>query len=420
MKKSAKERTRREEPITRGHLQLVVPLAVMLRRELREFVVSKGTEALGLLLEEERRGAMRPSVRARSNGPPAPSGEHERGAGDGRPQSEGEATAGTPGRVGGDASELGRVFRRGPARRTGPGADGAGGLRKYRRSLEEVPEDLCERSTSKSAVSRRFKARTEKQLEAWFRRSLADLSLTAIMIDGLHVDDHIVLLALGIDEGGHKHILGLWEGATESKAVCQALLRDLLSRGLDADRAYLFVIDGSKALRSGIKSIFGVGTPIQHCQEHKKRNVLDPLPKHIQPSVRKAMNDAYASANVASAKRQLGRLVNRLEDDHPCAAASLREGLDETLTVKSWEIGGPLERTLSTTNAIENLNGRIRDTTRRVKRWRNGKMILRWVGASLSEAEKGFRKLRGYRSMPRLVAALRNINPQLASTSEAA
>ena len=243
MKKSAKERTRREEPITRGHLQLVVPLAVMLRRELREFVVSKGTEALGLLLEEERRELC---GRAYARGPT--DRPHRAGSTNGELVMGGRKVKVRRPRARQDGSEVTL-----PSWAEFSGEDPLAeraleqmvlgvSTRKYRRSLEEVPEDLCERSTSKSAVSRRFKARTEKQLEAWFRRSLADLSLTAIMIDGLHVDDHIVLLALGIDEGGHKHILGLWEGATESKAVCQALLRDLLSRGLDADRAYLFVI----------------------------------------------------------------------------------------------------------------------------------------------------------------------------------
>lgn len=421
MKESVRKSSQKEAPRPVAPLQLIVPLAVLLQRELRDFVIGHGTQALSLLLEEERGELCGPAyARGREDGP------RRAGSATGELVMGGRKVRVRRPRVRQDGQEV-QLPSWTQFASTDPLQDRAleqmvlgVSTRKYHRSLESLPQELEERSTSRSSVSRRFKARTQQQLQQWLSRSLEKLRLTTIMIDGLHIDDHVVLLALGIDEAGHKHILGLWEGATENKRVCKALLRDLLGRNLDAHRRYLFVIDGSKALHSAIKSIFGADTPIQRCQEHKKRNVLDQLPKHMHAGVRKAMNDAYTATSAATAKQQLTRLANRLEDDHPGAAASLREGLDETLTVKGWGIGGALERTLSTTNPIENLNGRVRDTSRRVKRWRNGKMVLRWVGASLSEAEKGFRRLRGYRSMPKLVAALRALEPDLETEADAA
>ena len=263
-------------------------------------------------------------------------------------------------------------------------------------------------------------AATGKQLDQWLQRRLDDVAVQAIFIDGLHIDEHVVLMALGVDETAQKHVLGLWEGSTENTATCKGLLRNLLQRGLDADRPYLFIIDGSQALSCAIAKTFDGRHVIQRCQEHKKRNVKGHLPKHLHTSVMKSMNDAYRSASAATAKAQLTALANRLQEDHPGAAASLREGLEQTLTVKAMGLGATLERSLSTTNPIENLNGRVVDTSKRVKRWRNAKMILRWCAAGLSEAQKGFRRLRGYKNMPRLVAALQRLNPTVDHQEEAA
>lgn len=232
---------------------------------------------------------------------------------------------------------------------------------------------------------------------------LSDIPLVAVMIDGIHIDERVVLVALGADEEAKKHVLGLWEGATENSGVCKALLNNLIGRGFDAQRSMLFVIDGSKAIRT----VFDGRAIIQRCQFHKRRNVIDHVPEELHKSVGKAIRDAYRSATAKAAKKRLLALANQLEPDHPCAASSLREGLDETLTVKAFGRSLWLERTLSTTNAIENVNGGIRRTTRRVKRWRDGKMILRWTAAALVEHAKGFRRLRGYKDMPKLIAALR-------------
>ncbi len=199
------------------------------------------------------------------------------------------------------------------------------------------------------------------------------------MLDGIEVDEQRVIVALGFDESGTKHPLGVWMGATENTVVCGELLDDLIQRGLDPHKGYLFVIDGSKALRAAIRERFGRRALVQRCQEHKRRNVLSHLPKRLHPSVATTMRNAYRSRSKATAKRRLLQLAAHLAADHPDAVASLKEGLDETLTLKDLGLPPWLERTLSTTNSIENVNGRMRSILRKVKRWRDGAMIKRWV-----------------------------------------
>ena len=202
-------------------------------------------------------------------------------------------------------------------------------------------------------------------------------------------------------------MLGLWEGATENKATCTALLENLVERGLPTDRAILVVIDGGKALYRAVRSIFGRRALIQRCQEHKKRNVLDALPEDKRSSVKRALQDALKAEDPGRAERLLKNLARSLDEQHPGAAASLREGLDDLLTVKRLGLGGTsLERTLSNTNVIENLIGQVRQLSGRVKRWKSGRMILRWSAAGALEAERGFRRLKGYRQMTKLVVAL--------------
>lgn len=279
--------------------------------------------------------------------------------------------------------------------------------RNYDRSVEELPDELDPHGASHSAASRRFVDMTEKNLAEWLERDLSAMNIVVVMIDGIEVGEHTVLVALGIDETGKKHPLGLCLGVTENAVVCGALLNNLVARGLDPQRSYLFVIDGGKGLRKAIKEVFGKRSIVQRCQEHKRRNVLSYLPKRLHPSVSKMMRDAYQSTSQAVAKKRLLQLVAHLSDDHPDAAASLREGLEETLSLKDMKLPVGLERTLSTTNPIENLNGGIRRVTRNVKRWRDGDMVRRWVATSVLEAERGFRRVRAFQGIPLLVAALR-------------
>jgi transposase-like protein len=285
--------------------------------------------------------------------------------------------------------------------------------RQYARSLEPIPPTMPSRGTSRSAVSRRFVATTRAQLEAWQSQPLDALALVGLVLDGVHVGEHCLIVALGIAADGQKHALGLWEGSTENAALCQSLLANLQSRGLRTDRSLLVILDGSKALRKAVRDTFGDVALVQRCQVHKLRNVLDHLPDRQRAWVKAILQRAYRSMDVATARRLLLDLARRLETDHPSAAESVREGLDETLTVLGLSLPETLRRSLVTTNAAESLISRTRQVKRNVKRWRGGQMVVRWVAAGVLEAVKGFRRLKGCKAMPQLVAALRARDQQL-------
>lgn len=285
--------------------------------------------------------------------------------------------------------------------------------RQYARSLEPLGSEMQSRGTSKSAVSRRFVARTTAQLATWQSAPLDGLDLVALLIDGVHVGDHCLIVALGIAADGQKHALGLWDGATENATVCQGLLANLQSRGLRTDRSLLVILDGSKALRKAVRATFGEAALVQRCQVHKMRNILEYLNDRQRPWAQAILRRAYQSAEVKTAQRLLLDLARRLETEHPSAAESVREGLDETLTVLTLHLSARLRRSLATTNAAESLLSRTRHVKRNVKRWRSGQMMLRWVAAGVLEAVKGFRRVKGYADMPMLVAALRARDRQL-------
>jgi len=285
--------------------------------------------------------------------------------------------------------------------------------RQYARSLEPLGPEMESRGTSKSAVSRHFVARTTAQLAAWQSAPLDALDLVALLIDGIHVGDHCLIVALGIAADGQKHALGLWDGSTENATVCQGLLANLQSRGLRTDRSLLVILDGSKALRKAVRATFGDAALVQRCQVHKTRNILEYLNDRQRPWAQAILRRAYQSADAKTAQRLLLDLARRLEMDHPSAAESVREGLDETLTVLTLNLSARLRRSLATTNAAESLLSRTRHVKRNVKRWRGGQMMLRWVAAGVLEAVKGFRRLKGYADMPTLVAALRARDRQL-------
>ncbi|MBV9172383.1 MAG: IS256 family transposase [Chloroflexi bacterium] len=285
--------------------------------------------------------------------------------------------------------------------------------RRYGRSLEPLPPEIRMRGTSKSSVSRRFVARTTAQVRAWQTASLDGVDLVAIFIDGVVFAEHCLVVALGIDATGQKHPLGLWDGSTENATVCQGLLSDLQSRGLRTDRSVLVILDGSKALRRAVDDTFGRAAWVQRCQCHKTRNVLEYLPDRQRSWVHAILRRAYTCEDPAKAQRLLTDLARRLEDEFPSAAESVREGLDETLTVLRLPLSARLRRSLATTNPIESLISRTRHVHRNVKRWRNGKMMIRWMTAAVFEAAKGFRRLKGCKDLPSLVAALRRRDEQL-------
>jgi putative transposase len=209
-----------------------------------------------------------------------------------------------------------------------------------------------------------------------------------------------------IDADGHKHPLALIEGATENAAVVQALIDNLIERGLDPKVCRLFIIDGAKALSKVIRRTFGAHTPIQRCQLHKARNVIERLPKPLHASVRRVLRQAWELDDADKAERLLRNLARRLDQEAPGVAASILEGLDEMLTVNRLGLPVTLRRSLACTNSIENMMGTVRRVCRNVKRWRNAAMALRWTAAGMMEAAKGFRRLKAYKHLPILRAAL--------------
>jgi putative transposase len=260
---------------------------------------------------------------------------------------------------------------------------------------------------SKSAVSRRFVALSAERMAEWMAADLSELDLLAIQIDGMQVTDDLTLLAaVGIDGNGAKHPLGLLEGATENAAVVQALLDNLVDRGLDPKVCRLFIVDGSRALIKAIRKTFGRHTPVQRCQIHKARNIIERLPKHLHASVRRALRQAWELDDAEKAERLIRNLARRLEQVAPGVAASILEGLDEMLTVIRLGLPLPLRRSLACTNIIENMLGTVRRVCRNVKRWRNASIALRWTAAAMQEAAKGFRRLKAYKQLPLLRAAL--------------
>jgi len=275
------------------------------------------------------------------------------------------------------------------------------------RNYEGVIDDIQEGyGIKKSSVSRQWKAVSAKKVREVMERPLGDLELLAIMIDGIHFHEYLLVAAVGVDISGRKHVLGLWSGATENSTVCGALLDNLIERGLDSGKKYLFVIDGSKALKKGIMERFGERAIIQRCIVHKERNVLDHIPKKYHAIVRLKLRAAWSMKSYDDAKDALGKVVSHLRGINVSAAASLEEAFEETLTLHRLRLPDLLRKSLRSTNIIESCFSTTRDLCRNVKRWRNSDMALRWGGAMLLEAEKKFRRIRGCRSMAVLASAL--------------
>ena len=279
--------------------------------------------------------------------------------------------------------------------------------RRYRAGLEPVGAAVAStaRATSRSAVSRRFVAATERALDELMHADLAGLDLVALMIDGVHFADHLCVVALGIGIDGTKHPLGLVEGSTENATVVRALLCDLRDRGLDVARPTLVVIDGAKALASAVREVFDKPV-MQRCQLHKVRNVENHLPDALGATVAKKMRAAYHDPNALTAQATLEALAKSLAKTHPGAAGSLREGLAETLTIARLGVPPTLARTLRSTNAIESMIEICRDHSSNVKRWRDGQMALRWCAAGMTEAAKQFRRVNGHLHLAALRVAL--------------
>jgi putative transposase len=280
--------------------------------------------------------------------------------------------------------------------------------RRFARVGEPVGEEV-ERSssaTSKTSVSELFVERTTTALEELMGRRLDDVRLAVMMLDGIEIAERTHVVALGITTDGVKIPLGLWEGSTENATLARTLLADLVERGLDPEQAILFVIDGSKALRRAIKDVFGAHALVHRCHRHKERNVCDLLPERDRDQVRARMRAAWTLTDSELARQRLELLAAELDRSWPDAARSLREGLDDTLTLMRLGITGQLAKTLCSTNPCESMIEIVRSTQRNVKRWRDGDMRRRWTAAGMLVAEQQFRRIIGYRNLANLVIAI--------------
>jgi transposase-like protein len=263
---------------------------------------------------------------------------------------------------------------------------------------------------SKSAVSREGIEASERVLKELMERRLDAWDLLVIYIDGIQFGAHHVLAAVGVDDDGQKHVLGVREGASENTEVSKALLEDLVERGLGPGRRRLFVIDGSKALRKAIDQVFGVNHPVQRCRNHKLRNIVGHLPKEQHPQVKAAVRASWR-LDAREGEQKLDQLARWLERDHPSAAASLREGLAEMFTINRMGLPPRLRKCLGSTNLIDSTHSGARQKTRRVTNWKNGAMALRWAAAAFVETEKNYRRIIGYDQLWMLKAHLDDREP---------
>lgn len=294
--------------------------------------------------------------------------------------------------------------------------------RGYERSLEVLDDDLVGRGASKSNASRALIDATTEKLAEFVSRKLDDVDLVAMFIDGIEFAKRTVIVALGVTIDGTKVPLGLCAGSTENAVVATSLLTSLVERGLRVEESMLFVVDGGKGVRKAIDDVFGHRAIVQRCQVHKMRNVREHLPEARRAYVAQQMRAAYDSETLTTAKKKLQQLASWLDTNgETSAATSLREGLDETITLLRFNLPKAMRTLFSTTNAIENLNGSLRRVSRNVKRWRNEAMIQRWVALGIAEAQRGFRRVKGHVHIKALVSALRPIaGSSLAQTKKVA
>jgi transposase-like protein len=280
--------------------------------------------------------------------------------------------------------------------------------RGYDTSVPPPPVGTRSRGTSRSAVSRQLTQRMEEKMRAALSAPLDEVRLVGLLVDGIEIADYTIVVALGVTTSGAKVPLGLHQGSTENAAVCTTLLNRLVERGLKVEDPILCVVDGGKGIRKALRDVFGHLAIVQRCTVHKRRNVHDHLPKNRQITVDRQLQDAYASKTADTARKRLRQIISWLaRNGEESAVESLKEGLEETLTVIKLGLPDVLRKFFSTTNAIENLMGGVRKVTRNVKRWRSGKMACRWVAAAVEKARPRFHNIKGHKSLPVLVAALR-------------
>lgn len=279
------------------------------------------------------------------------------------------------------------------------------------RDYEGATESFCDGyGIKRTSVSKRFIRASSKKLSDLLERDLSQDNYVVIGIDGLHIEEFCLIVAVGITDKGTKRVLGLWLGGTENSGTCKTLLADILRRNLNKEKNYIFVIDGSKALKKAIADVFGEKSPIQRCQFHKRENVKSHLPEKYQTATDMRLKAAYNMSNYEEARKSLLDIIADLKAINPSAASSLEEGFEETLTAHKLEITGALKKTISYTNFVESTFSMARSSMMNVKRWMNGNHIMRWSASALLEAEHRFRRVKGWRELQKLDAKL---NPKL-------
>ena len=274
--------------------------------------------------------------------------------------------------------------------------------RQYQAVIPEMADTV---GVSKSSVSRQLIEASAAEVEGLLHRRFDDVKLIIIYIDGMAFGDHVMIGAIGVDVEGNKHVLAIREGATENATVTKELLEDLVARGVSPEQKRLFVIDGSKALRTAINAVFGSQQPVQRCRAHKLRNVMDHLPKDQKDQVKSVLRAAW-KMDAKTGMARLKKLAEWVGRDYPSAAASLMEGLEECFTINRLDVPPSLHRCLATTNLIESPHSGVRLRTRRVCRWRDGAMVKRWMASAFLATEKNFRKMMGYKDLWALEAIL--------------
>lgn len=280
--------------------------------------------------------------------------------------------------------------------------------RRYGQAVRQFAEAY---GLDKSTISEHFIEASRAKLKEMMERRLDKVKLCALLIDATPFAGQQMVAALGISQDGRKMILGIRQGATENATVVGELLGDLVNRGLDFSQPRLYVLDGGKALSSAVKKYAGAAAPIQRCQVHKRRNVLDHLTEEQKPSVARKLNAAYAMEDHAAAKGALTQLLRELMDLNPSAARSLEEGMEETLTMHRLHIPPQLRKSLASTNVIESAFAIVERVCSNVKRWHGGDQRERWVGSGLLVAEKQFRRVQGYKQIPILLRELEALIP---------
>jgi transposase-like protein len=282
--------------------------------------------------------------------------------------------------------------------------------RRYLAALEPVGEQIeaAASGTSQSSVSRRFICATAERLAEFRSRPLDDHRWLIVFVDGFDFAGHVMVGALGVTADGTKVPLGVVEGSTENASVVRGLIASLRDRGLDASEGILFVLDGGKALSKAVRDVFGDQAVIARCRAHKERNVLDHLPEAERPWVQRKLRAAWTNPDAGEAEAALRALAGQLDKVNPDAAASLREGLAETVTVTRLGVTGSLLKTVMSTNPVESMIEIVRAHAHNVKRWQDGDMRLRWAAAGMLAAASQFRRVKGYRQLPALAAALRH------------